>query len=115
MEVHHYTMFINRLKYLDIIKDQAEKVDYTENINQLKQGDTTDNDVSSMILEMQESMDRKATVIGSIEKVRPLILIDLLKTDITLELQLFELQDIAQNMDRKQIPLTDDSLKRMEL
>lgn len=114
MEVREYFIFVNRLKWLELITDQAETVNYTTIINQLKQTDTTDSATRSLISSLQNFMDKKATIPGSLEKTRALILPDLLNTDITLELQLMALQDIAQELDMQKIPLSDDSLKRIE-
>ena len=114
MEIHDYFIFVNRLKFLELITDQVEKVDNTALINQLKQSDTTDSETRAMIISLQNDMDKKATVSGSFEKVRPVVLTGLLDTDVTLELQLMELQDIAHTLDRQKIPLSDDSLKRIE-
>lgn len=114
MENFDYSIFINRLKFLELIADQAERVDYTAVINQLKESDTTNSETRSLIINLQDAMDKKATVSGSVEKVRPVVLTGLLDTDITLELQLMELQDIAQALDRQKIPLSDDSLKRID-
>ncbi len=115
MQSFKYYIFINRLKFLDLIYNMAEPIDYTEQINHLKQLDTTDASIMAIITDLRKSMKNKAREVGALEGARPIVLKSLLKTDITLELELMELQDLCQGIYQEKIPLSNatlDSLKR---
>ncbi|PWG80722.1 TlpA family protein disulfide reductase [Pararcticibacter amylolyticus] len=115
MAAFNYKMFINRLMFLDLIYDKAGRIDYTKEINDLKQrGDTTDRKIRESIEALEKSMLYNATVPGTMEKARPVVLKSLLNTDITLELELMDLQDVCQNINNNKMPLSDKALARLK-
>lgn len=114
MRSNNYYIFINRLKFLDLIYDKAGRVDYTQQINRLKQLDTTNSDIQRTLKYYRESMMRNATIPGALEKARPVVLKDIIKKDITLELELMSLQDSCQNIDGNKVPMSDAGLANLK-
>lgn len=114
MESSNYHIFINRIKFLDLIYDKAGRTDYTKEISALKQHDTTNSGIKATIKLYEKLMTQNATNPGAIEKVRPVVLKSLIKADITLELELMRLQDTCQIIEQKKIPLSNTALASLK-
>lgn len=111
---NNYYHFINNLKFLDLIYDKAGRIDYTDQINKLKQMDTTNQSIRMTLKHYREAMMRNATLPGALEKARPEVLKKLINKNITLELELMSLQDSCQKIDGSKIPMTDQGLARLK-
>lgn len=114
MDVYDYYQFINKLKFLDLIYDKAGRLDFTKEINEIKQLNTSDSSIIKTLKHYERLMSLNATEPGTLEKARPVVLKSLLKTNITLELELMSLQDTCQNIDYKKMPLSDNALTRLK-
>lgn len=111
---YNYNIFIKRLKSLDIIYDKAGRLDYTDEITRLKKLDTTQNDIKFLLKHHRQSMRNNAVETSKLVKARPEVLKSLIKQNISLELELMNLQDTCQNIDANKIPLTDAALVRLK-
>ncbi len=114
MRSNNYYTFINRLKFLDLIYDKAGRIDYTDQINKLKQMDTTEQSIRITLKHYRESMMRNATPPGALEKARPEVLKKLINKDITLELELMSLQDSCQNINDQKVAMSDKGLAHLK-
>lgn len=114
MKSFNYYIFINRLKFLGLIYDRANPIDYTNEINQLKKQDTTNKVIINTLTLFRTLMKRKATAVGALERARPIVLKSLLKTDITLELELMDLQDLCQGIYEQKTPLSNTKLNDLK-
>jgi thiol-disulfide isomerase/thioredoxin len=114
LSAYNYNLFLMRLKSIDLIYDKAGRIDYTDEINRLKQLDTTERDIKLTLQHYRKSMDNNATVSGTVDKARPEVLKSLINQDISLELKLMSLQDTCQIIDDNKVPMTDVALARLK-
>ncbi|MHA4893336.1 TlpA family protein disulfide reductase [Pedobacter sp. PWIIR3] len=112
---YKYTIFLKRLKNLDIIFDKANRINYAEEINTLKQQpDTTDHATQLTLKYYRAALLRNEVLTVDLDKARPEVLKSLINKDISLELKLMSLQDTCQNIGYNKIPLTDAALARLK-
>ena len=110
MASYNYYMFINRLMFIDPIYDKAGRIDYTGQINMLKTKDTLNKDIKATIIYLEDRAWRNPTAPGALEKATPIVLKNLLNTDVSLELDLMYLQTVSQRMDREKDTLSNARL-----
>lgn len=111
MSCYDYYHFINWLMVIDPIYDKAGREDYTAEINMLKTKDTTNKDIKATIAYYEELTWHNATKPGTMEKARPVVLKELLKTDISLEADLMYLQSVSWHLDDFKDTLTNAELE----
>jgi thiol-disulfide isomerase/thioredoxin len=99
---YNYYLFINRLMFMDLVSDKVNAgtiEGYRKQINVLKTKDTLNEAVKATIKMYEGWIRNNATVPGAWEKARPIVLQSLLHTDISLELDLMNLQPVSNQMD----------------
>ncbi|WEA00583.1 TlpA family protein disulfide reductase [Mucilaginibacter sp. SJ] len=112
---YFYYEFVNKLMFMDLVYDQAGRLDFSKQIALLKTRDTTNEDIKGTIKLLEDQMSHKATAPGALEKARPVVLKKLLNTNIALESDLMYLQSVSSNMDMQKDTLTDAALARLKL
>ena len=108
----YYGVFLNRIKFLDVIYDKADVHDLSVEIKHLEAQDTLSKDWEERLRFLKDAVknNRKIMTPGSFEKARVIVLTNLIDKDISLELELMEIQDICQNMDLNKMPLSDSTM-----
>jgi thiol-disulfide isomerase/thioredoxin len=76
----------------------------------LKTKDTLNKDIKATIIYLEDRAWRNPTVPRALEKATPIVLKNLLNTDVSLELDLMYLQTVSQRMDREKDTLSNAGL-----
>lgn len=108
-----YHIFINRLKFLDIIMEQATAASYDPQINSLLQKKKRSEAEERQLQILKDLKSQKGYSLETVARLRPQILQALTRADITLELELMQLQDVSQDISGPQMPMPEAELDKV--
>lgn len=109
----NYKIFLSGLISLELIYDKTGRYDFTSQINVLEQRDTLTNEEKAWLVSMKAGNGRSVPI-EVFNKVRPQVLKEITNSDISLELDLVQIQEVCQKIQDLQTPLPDSTLTRIK-